>query len=136
MTAPIDSSILHEIVRVIGARSAVPEKVLIRGREYQITYLDDHRQRMEEAIRRHDPDRLSMLYGQLASKVKYQLLRQSALKKAAAAKRAAGSAKARPSSAKKVSAAHKRPQAPKKTTGAKKPAVSRAARLSSATKRR
>lgn len=136
MTAPIDSSILHEIVRVIDARSAVPEKVRIRGRDYQITYLDDHRQRMEEAIRRHDPDRLSMLYGQLASKVKYQLLRQSALQKAAAAKRAASSAKVRPSSAKKATAARKRPQTAKKVTGAKKRTVSRAARRSSGAKRR
>jgi hypothetical protein len=77
-TARVDSTILHEIVRVIQARANVPERVRIQKREYQITYLDDHRQRIEEALRRHDPDRLSMLFGQLASKVKYQLLHQIA----------------------------------------------------------
>jgi hypothetical protein len=72
----VDLSILHEIVRVIQARSKVPERVRIQKRSYQITYLDDHRQRIEEALRRHDSDRLGMLFGQLASKVKYQLLRR------------------------------------------------------------
>jgi hypothetical protein len=79
--ARIDSTILHEIARVIETRSKVPEKVRIKGKPYQITYLDDHRQRLEEAIRRHDSDRLGMLFGQLPSKVKYQLLRQSAKRK-------------------------------------------------------
>jgi hypothetical protein len=69
-------AILHEIVRVIQARAKVPERVRILKREYQVTYLEDHRQRIEEALRRHDSDRLSMLFGQLASKVKYQLLRR------------------------------------------------------------
>jgi hypothetical protein len=76
--ARVDLTILHEIVRVIQARAKVPERVRIQKREYQITYLDDHRQRIEEALRRHDSDRLSMLFGQLASKVKYQLLRRVA----------------------------------------------------------
>jgi hypothetical protein len=76
--ARVDLSILHEIVRVIQARAKVPERVRIQKRQYQITYLDDHRQRIEEALRRHDTDRLSMLFGQLASKVKYQLLRRVA----------------------------------------------------------
>jgi hypothetical protein len=75
-TARVDSTILHEIVRVIEARAKVPERVRLQKREYQITYLDDHRQRIEEALRRHDRDRLNMLFGQLASKVKYHLLRQ------------------------------------------------------------
>jgi hypothetical protein len=74
--ARVDLSILHEIVRVIQARAKVPDRVRIQKRQYQITYLDDHRQRIEEALRRHDSDRLSMLFGQLASKVKYQLLRR------------------------------------------------------------
>ena len=74
--ARVDLAILHEIVRVIQARAKVPERVRILKREYQITYLDDHRQRIEEALRRHDGDRLGMLFGQLASKVKYQLLRR------------------------------------------------------------
>ncbi len=79
MSAPrVDSTILHEIVRVIQARAKVPERVRLQKREYQITYLEDHRQRIEEALRRHDPDRLNMLFGQLASKVKYQLLRRVA----------------------------------------------------------
>ena len=76
--ARVDLAILHEIVRVVQARGKVPERVRILKREYQITYLDDHRQRIEEALRRHDSDRLSMLFGQLASKVKYQLLRRVA----------------------------------------------------------
>lgn len=75
-TVRVDSTILHEIVRVIQTRAQVPERVRLRKREYQISYLDDHRQRIEEALRRHDPDRLNMLFGQLASKVKYHLLRQ------------------------------------------------------------
>jgi hypothetical protein len=74
----VDLSILHEIVRVIQARAKVPDRVRIQKRQYQITYLDDHRQRIEEALRRHDTDRLSMLFGQLASKMKYQLLRRVA----------------------------------------------------------
>jgi len=77
-TARVDTTILHEIARVIEARAKVPERVRVQKREYQITYLDDHQQRIEEALRRRDPDRLSMLFGQLASKVKYQLLRQIA----------------------------------------------------------
>jgi hypothetical protein len=76
--ARVDLSILHEIVRVIQARAKVPDRVRILKRQYRITYLDDHRQRIEEALRRHDSDRLNMLFGQLASKVKYQLLRRVA----------------------------------------------------------
>ena len=80
----VDLSILQEIVRVVQARSKVPERVRIQKRDYQIMYLEDHRQRMEEALRRHDPDRLNMLFGQLASKVKYQLLRRPAVRQPAA----------------------------------------------------
>jgi hypothetical protein len=78
LVARVDLSILHEIVRVVQARAKVPERVRIQKREYLITYLEDHRQRIEEALRRHDTDRLGMLFGQLASKVKYQLLRRAA----------------------------------------------------------
>jgi len=78
LVARVDLSILHEIVRVVQARAKVPQRVRILKRDYQITYLEDHRQRIEEALRRHDTDRLSMLFGQLASKVKYQLLRRPA----------------------------------------------------------
>ena len=82
--ARVDSTILREIVRVIQARAKVPERVRILKREYLITYLEDHRQRLEEALRRHDSDRLSMLFGQLASKVKYQLIRRVASRERAA----------------------------------------------------
>jgi hypothetical protein len=88
VTPQVHSTILHEIVRVIDAHARVPECVRIRGRDYQVAYLEDHKQRLEEAIRRRDADRLNMLYGQLASKVKYQLLSHSGNK--------AGQAKARP----------------------------------------
>ncbi len=81
--ARLDSTILHEIAHVIQTRAKVPERVRLQKREYQITYLDDHRQRIEEALRRHDTDRLSMLFGQLASKVKYQLLRRIVAREAA-----------------------------------------------------
>jgi hypothetical protein len=74
VTPRVHSAILHEIVRVIDAHGRVPERVRVRGHEYQVAYIEDHKGRLEEAIRRHDADRLNMLYGQLASKVKYQLL--------------------------------------------------------------
>jgi len=86
VTVRIDSTILHEIARVVSARSKVPDRLTISGKPYQITYLDDHKQRLEEAIRRHDSDRLGMLFGQLPSKVKYQLLRGSASRKRTAKK--------------------------------------------------
>ena len=82
--ARVDSTILHEIARIVQARAKVPERVRIQNRQYQITYLEDHRQRIEEALRRHDTDRLGMLFGQLASKVKYQLLRRVTQAKRAA----------------------------------------------------
>ena len=89
----VDLAILHEIVRVIQARAKVPERVRIQKREYQVMYLDDHRQRIEEALRRRDSDRLNMLFGQLASKVKYQLLRR---RPASGAQRKARARAARP----------------------------------------
>jgi hypothetical protein len=76
VTQPVDSSILHEIVRVIESRRKVPEKVVVKSKEYVLTYLEDHQRRLEEALQRYDSDRLNMLYGQLASKIKYQLLRR------------------------------------------------------------
>lgn len=151
LTQPVDSSILHEIVRVVDSRSKVPERVHIRGKEYQLTYLDDHKQRLEEALRRHDADRKNMLYGQLASKVKYQLLRHVAngRRSAVARKSAASQGKrrvaARAKSAKvtrtpatrkaklspkkgKVASSKKPRAAGKKTAVAKKKSSSRAAR--------
>jgi len=76
VTQPVDSGILHEIVRVIESRRKVPEKVVVKSKEYLLTYLEDHQRRLEEALQRYDADRLNMLYGQLASKIKYQLLRR------------------------------------------------------------
>ena len=78
LVARVDSTILHEIARIVQMRAKVPDRVRIQNRQYQITYLEDHLQRIEEALRRHDTDRLGMLFGQLASKVKYQLLRRVA----------------------------------------------------------
>ena len=75
MAARTDIAILHEIVRVIEKREKVPERVRVRTKQYQITYLDDHRQRLEEAIRRRDSDRLGMLFGQLQGRIKYQLMK-------------------------------------------------------------
>jgi hypothetical protein len=123
----------------------------VRGKEYQLTYLDDHKQRIEDALRRHDPDRLNMLYGQLASKVKYQLLRlvagrrngRSAAKRAGArtgrhmrtrrsperVTRSARGTKGQAASPKRKSQPAKKRRAPvKKPTLRKKRAVSRAAR--------
>jgi hypothetical protein len=133
VTQPVDSSILHEIVRVIESRRKVPDKVVVKGREYQLTYLEDHQRRFEEALQRYDSDRLNMLYGQLASKIKYQMLRRvptrapgpeaRPAKKASAPKPAPVKAKkvARPK-VKAVSARHK----PKKAA----PVVKKAARTS------
>ena len=84
MNQPVDSSILHEIVRIIDSRRKVPDKVIVASKEYLLTYLEDHRHRLEEALMRFDADRLNMLYGQLASKVKYQLLRRVPARAAAA----------------------------------------------------
>ena len=76
VTQPVDNSILHEIVRIVESRRKVPEKVIVKSKEYLLTYLEDHQRRLEEALQRYDADRLNMLYGQLASKIKYQLLRR------------------------------------------------------------
>lgn len=121
MTQPVDSSILHEIVRVIESRRRVPEKVVVKTREYLLTYLEDHQRRLEEALMRYDADRLNMLYGQLASKIKYQLLRRLSARQAEAALRAA----TRPPPAKKPAKAAaktaKKPAAKVKKTAAAKP---------------
>lgn len=77
MAVRTDSAILHEIVRIIRERAQVPEKVRIRTKQFVITYLEDHRQRLEEAMRRHDSDRVEMLFGQLPGRIKYQLLKPS-----------------------------------------------------------
>lgn len=135
--ARVDIAILREIVHVIGARAEVPEFVDVSKKRFHVTYLEDHRQRIEEALRRNDRDRLNMLYGQLESKVKYQLVRGGgAGKEAASASAPAGKKVAKqpavatpPAAAKKATAkktAAKTPKtAPKKVaaaprTGAKK----------------
>ncbi|HSP99973.1 MAG TPA: hypothetical protein VL049_22345 [Candidatus Dormibacteraeota bacterium] len=151
MTQPVDSSILHEIVRIIESRRKVPDKVIVTSKEYLLTYLEDHRNRLEEALMRFDRDRLNMLYGQLASKVKYQLLRRVPARAAAAmglsaakpgkpvakasarpaVKKAAVSKpkKAAPAKAKKAAPAKKKAAAAKKKPAAQKakPAARRAA---------
>ena len=96
MAARIDSTILHEIVRIIQERAQVPQKVRIRTKQYLITYLEDHRQRLEEAMRRRDTDRLGMLFGQLPGRIKYQLLRASHRGKTAAKPSAKPAAKSAP----------------------------------------
>ena len=137
MTQPVDTSILHEIVRIIESRRKVPEKVIVKSKEYVLTYLDDHRRRLEEALQRYDADRLNMLYGQLASKIKYQLMRRLPARAAAAMGLGSSrSAAAKPRSVKKAPA--KRAAKPKRVRPKKaakrapaaakrKPAVRRAA---------
>jgi hypothetical protein len=43
VSQPVDSSILHEIVRIIEARRKVPDKVIVTSKEYLLTYLRIHR---------------------------------------------------------------------------------------------
>ena len=134
MTQPVDSSILHEIVRVIESRRKVPEKVVVKSREYLLTYLEDHQRRLEEALQRYDADRLNMLYGQLASKIKYQLLRRLPARAAdalglgrrsgAAAKPRGRKASTEKSTGQAAKAAARRPRrraAAKKKAAAKRP---------------
>lgn len=144
MTQPVDSSILHEIVRVIESRRKVPEKVVVKSKEYVLTYLEDHQRRLEEALNRYDADRLNMLYGQLASKIKYQLLRRLPARAAGAlglgptkrpAAKAPAAKKAEKPPAKAKSAAGKagKSAAPKRKAAAKRPAAK--AKKSAARKR-
>jgi hypothetical protein len=129
VSQPVDSSILHEIVRIIEARRKVPDKVIVTSKEYLLTYLEDHRNRLEEALMRFDRDRLNMLYGQLASKVKYQLLRRVPARAAAAmglSKAAKPAAKPAPKPAVKATAP-KRPVAKAAAKPAKKAPVKKKA---------
>ena len=132
MTQPVDSSILHEIVRVIESRRKVPEKVVVKGREYQLTYLEDHQRRLEEALQRYDADRLNMLYGQLASKIKYQMLRRVPARAIAEPKPVKKVAAAKPATAKQVSKSKAKPskpsRKPKPTSAAGKKAAARPSR--------
>lgn len=137
MAQAVDRSILQEIVRIIEARKKVPERVRVRAREYLITYLEDHQRRLQDALQRYDSDRLNMLYGQLASKVKYQLLRRlpgrerpaaKAAGRLPAARRSGGAGKAKPAKPAKKAAASRKPAKSKATkskaskrTAAKRP---------------
>jgi hypothetical protein len=128
---PVDSSILHEIVRIIEARRKVPQRVQVRSREYQITYLEDHQRRLEEALHRFDSDQLNMLYGQLASKVKYQLLRRVPpravkAKKPAPARRASPVAKGKKRKA-GAKAAAKKARPARRSPAKRRPTAKRAA---------
>ena len=126
MTQPVDNSILHEIVRIVESRRKVPEKVIVKSKEYLLTYLEDHQRRLEEALQRYDRDRLNMLYGQLASKIKYQLLRRVPPRLGGNAARPAGKpavAKARP--AKAAPAAKKKAAKSKPAAAARKPTAKR-----------
>ncbi len=135
--ARVDISILREIVRVVEARTKVPEFVEVNKRRFQVTYLEDHKQRIEEALRRHDRDRLNMLFGQLESKVKYQAVRargaaSSAKKTAAAPAKRKAAAGAKKTATKKVAAKQAKPArgrpTPAKKKAAAKTASPRAAR--------
>ncbi len=128
MTQPVDSSILHEIVRIIESRRKVPEKVIVKSKEYVLTYLEDHRRRLEEALQRYDSDRLNMLYGQLASKIKYQLLRRLPARAAAAVGITARPAAAKARATKKAATRTVKPKRVKQKTAKaqRKPAVQRA----------
>jgi pyruvate/2-oxoglutarate dehydrogenase complex dihydrolipoamide acyltransferase (E2) component len=128
VTQPVDSSILHEIVRIIDSRRKVPAKVIVKSKEYLLTYLEDHQRRLEEAMSRYDRDLLNMLYGQLASKIKYQVLRRVP----ASAAKAVGLTPSKPPAptaakpaAKDKPAAKK---APAKKAPAKKPSAKAAAK--------
>lgn len=130
MTQPVDSSILHEIVRIIDSRRKVPAKVIVKSKEYLLTYLEDHQRRLEEAMSRYDRDLLNMLYGQLASKIKYQVLRRVPASAAKAvgltpAKKPAAPAVAKPAA--KAKPAPKAKPAAKKAA-AKKPTTKAAAK--------
>ena len=126
MAARTDSAILHEIVRVIQERAQVPEKVRIRTKQYQITYLEDHRQRLEEAMRRHDTDRLGMLFGQQPGRIKYQLMK--ATRKAKPSAKPAAKPKPKPASKPAPKARAKTAPTKSKPKPAARSAVKRRAR--------
>ncbi|GIW43020.1 MAG: hypothetical protein KatS3mg077_0302 [Candidatus Binatia bacterium] len=77
-TTPLDKEILQEIVRIVRTKEEVPTCVEVGGKRFAVTYLDDHSQRLRDAIASRDANMLSILFGQLASKVKYQLLSTAA----------------------------------------------------------
>lgn len=137
-TSRLDLAILKEIVRIVQEKARVPEKVHILKRDYLLTYLEDHRQRMEEALRRYDMDRVNMLFGQLASKVKYQVARP-ARKTTATAKKAAAKPAAKATRVPPVKRTTRTQTAarPKAAAQPKRPSRSRAAaaRSPKATKR-
>ena len=133
--ARVDVNILKEIARVVQSRAKVPERIQLQKRTFLITYLDDHRQRIEEALRRHDPDRLNMLFGQLESKVKYQVVRgnqkQAAVTRSA---RPSSSSKSGGSAPRSPKAAAKKTRAGAGTRHSKSPASKRPAKSAKTTK--
>jgi hypothetical protein len=116
--ARVDVSILKEIARVVQTRGKVPDRIHLQKRTFSITYLEDHRQRIEEALRRHDPDRLNMLFGQLESKVKYQVVRRGAAAAAKKKARTAGATQRRESATRAKPKSRPRPAMPKRTSTA------------------
>lgn len=122
--AKIDRPILLEIVRVVQTQGRVPDFVSVQKRRFSITYLEDHRQRLEEALRRQDSGQLNMLFGQLESKVKYQVVKQP---------RETPAEKSRPAAASRSTAKTKPRQVAAKKTAAKKAPreTARAARTAS-----
>lgn len=137
--ARVDVNILKEIARVVQSRAKVPDRIQLQKRTFLITYLDDHRQRIEEALRRHDPDRLNMLFGQLESKVKYQVVRGASRSaspsksSASAGRRAKTAGKAAKKSRSGVAGA-KRSTPPSKRPSSKRPAKAAKGQKSAARK--
>lgn len=129
MIQPVDSSILREVARIIQSTHKVPDKVVIKSKEYQVTYLDDHQRRMEEALQRRDNDRLNMLFGQLTSKIKYQQMRRAPSRRAQPepAQPAANSAKAAPKGPKRASRQGAKTTQTKAATGGRAAAKGRTA---------
>lgn len=74
MLVPLDRQILQEIVRIVQTQQRVPTSVQVDGHQYALTYLDDHDRRLQDAIENRDSNLLGMLFGQLASRVKYQAI--------------------------------------------------------------
>lgn len=129
--ARVDVNILKEIARVVQSRAKVPDRIQLQTRTFLITYLDDHRQRIEEALRRHDPDRLNMLFGQLESKVKYQVVRGT--QKQAASRSSRATSRSAPSRSKSASSVKSRSGKTTKKRPAKKPSAKKKSRAAART---
>lgn len=126
MLVPLDRQILQEIVRIVQTEQRVPAFVEVDGQRYVLMYLEDHDRRLQEAIANRDTNLLSMLFGQLASRVKYQVMPLPA-----APSRRAAVGKGRPSTGR----AKLRQAKPAKATGRAKREVARQSRASKQTGR-